>query len=375
MQNGGVLVRKFLFQLHLWIGLILGIAFVLIGLSGSVGVFEPLFSNPPTVQVVAANTPALNRGLAAARHAVGASQWANVNIKLPSGSHDPVIIYFGDELPAVATDPSTGRVLATFSVKEPDWFTAILRFHNGLLMSDIRTGRTVEGWFGLAMIFLGLTGLYLWWPKPGRWKYAFIVRRTATGLRFHRELHAAAGIWTFVIYLLVTTTGLIFCFQQAQTIITVMTGVAPIALHEPPTIPASVGATFIGPDEALSAATKVSDSPILGLKMPGWKPGQPTLSPIVVSPGPGAANRVYLDPYHGTVIPNPDPPANKHYKFDLVLTDLHFGIGFGPAYAVLVFISGLMPLLFFVTGLMMWLKKRRARFAMNQPIPDSTVEG
>ena len=126
------MIRKFLFQLHLWSGLILGIVFVLIGLSGSISMFQSVFLPSPTVQVTAASTPALDKGLAAAGAAVGASQGAYAIIDLPSGSHDPVRIYFGDELPAVLTDPGTGRVLATYSVKEPGWFNAILDFHNGL---------------------------------------------------------------------------------------------------------------------------------------------------------------------------------------------------------------------------------------------------
>jgi uncharacterized iron-regulated membrane protein len=370
-------VRKFLFPLHLWSGLILGIVIVLIGLSGSIGVFAPLFSEPPAVQVTAADIPALNNGLAAARAAVGAPQWANASITLPKGSHDPVIISFGSKLPMVATDPGTGRVLATFSVKRPAWFTAILRFHGGLLVPG--RAATVEGWFGLAMIFLGLTGLYLWWPKAGRWKYAFIVRRTAKGLRFHRELHAAAGIWTLVIYLLVTTTGLVYGFPETtDAVIKFVTGEADPRFQahlEPPTVPASAGATIIGPDAAFAAANKASGRPALSLTMPGWKPGQPTLLPIIAQTDVGALNRIYLDPYHNTIIPNPDPPSNSAYNMVLTLVKLHIGYGFGPIYTVLVFISGLMPLIFFVTGVMMWLKKRRARLAMNQPIPDSAMEG
>src|SRR5579864_3017965 len=92
-------------------------------------------------------------------------------------------------------------------------------------MPSTRTGRTVEGWLGLIMIFLGLTGLYLWWPKAGKWKYGFIVRRNAKGLRFHRELHGAVGIWTLVLYLVVTTTGVAFEFPQAtRAVLTFMTG-------------------------------------------------------------------------------------------------------------------------------------------------------
>ncbi|HVZ27480.1 MAG TPA: PepSY-associated TM helix domain-containing protein [Rhizomicrobium sp.] len=370
------MVRKFLFQLHLWAGLTLGIVFMLIGLSGSVGTLDPLFqAHPPAVQVTPARTPALDKGLAAARATVQAPQSTGAAINLPDGSHDPVIIFFGDQLPVVATDPSTGKVLATFSAKEPAWFTAILDFHNGLLLPG-RTGRTAEGWLGLIMIFLGLTGLYIWWPKAGRWKYAFIVRRTAKGLRFHRELHGAAGIWTLVIYLLVTTTGLFFCFAQAQAVLTFVTGEeGQHFLEATPIATASAVGELIGPDAVLAAASKASSQPFKLLKMPGWEPGQPSLLPVIARTGVGPWTDVYLDPYHGTIIPNLQQPANKHTKLGLVLTDLHFGLGFGTVYRVLVFISGLMPLIFFVTGLMMWLKKRKSRLAMNQPMPDSVLEG
>ena len=44
--------RKFLFQLHLWVGLILGVVFVLLGLSGSIGLLRPLLTPIPVVQAV-----------------------------------------------------------------------------------------------------------------------------------------------------------------------------------------------------------------------------------------------------------------------------------------------------------------------------------
>jgi len=75
-----------------------------------------------------------------------------------------------------------------------------------------------------------------------------------------------------------------------------------------------------------------------------------------------------------TIIPNPDQPLNNAYRLGHAITDLHFGIHFGPFYTVLVFISGLMPLIFFVTGLMMWLKKRQSKLAMSQPLPESIME-
>ena len=322
------MIRRFLFQLHLWSGLTLGIVFVLIGLSGSMEVFEPLFSEPPRVQVIPAATPALDKGLAAARAAVRVSPSTGATIVLPASMSDPVLNYFGDELPVVATDPGSGRVLATFNVKQPDWFTAILDFHNGF---NFRSGRLPEGWFGLGMVFLGLSGLYLWWPKAGRWRYGFIVRRGAKGLRFHRELHGAAGIWTLVIYLLITTTGLVYGFPETGgRLITFVTGQElPHYTEGTPVVAAYDEAAFLGPDAALIAARKASNRAVQLLKMPSWKPGRPTLSPIIAQAGSGIGMRVYLDPYHGAVIPNPAPPPNNASKLAGAIENLHAGRHFG----------------------------------------------
>ena len=71
--------------------------------------------------------------------------------------------------------------------------------HKAEFPFDFYKSMADAGWLGVAMLALGVTGLVLWWPKRGQWKYAFLVRRTAKGLRFHRELHAATGIWIFVV--------------------------------------------------------------------------------------------------------------------------------------------------------------------------------
>jgi uncharacterized iron-regulated membrane protein len=367
-------VRIFLFQLHLWSGLILGIVFVLIGLSGSIAMFWPVFQAPPAVQVTAASTPALDKGLAAARAAARAPQWADATITLPDGSDKPVRINFGGQMPTVVTDPGTGRVLATYMPQAPAWFRAIEGFHSHL---SIPNGRFYEGWLGIIMAFLGLSGLYLWWPRPGQWKYGFIVRRKAKGLRFHRELHGAAGIWTLVIYLVVTVTGVAICFPvPSRAVVTFLTGegMTPRSAAHRPVVTALAGSALIGPEAALAAASKASDLPVVQLQMPGWMPGWPNLLAISASFGPAGMVPVYIDPYRGTVIANAGPPPNKADSIQRMMGRLHEANGLGPVYTVLVFISGLAPLIFFVTGLIMWLKKQQNRLAMSQPLPESIME-
>ncbi len=91
----------------------------------------------------------------------------------------------------------------------------------------------------------------LWWPKRGQWKYAFLVRRTATGLRFHRELHAAAGIWMFVGFMAVSFSGVAITFPQTMRAIVGAETPAPAPEVEPVS-----GAKRLGPDEAFLAAEK-----------------------------------------------------------------------------------------------------------------------
>jgi uncharacterized iron-regulated membrane protein len=42
---------------------------------------------------------------------------------------------------------------------------------------------------------------------------------------------------------------------------------------------------------------------------------------------------------------------------------LHFGVGLGLLWKILVFLSGLLPLLLAITGLTVWWKKRQIRNA------------
>ena len=52
---------------------------------------------------------------------------------------------------------------------------------------------------------------------------------------------------------------------------------------------------------------------------------------------------------------------------------IHQGSGLGAVWKFLVFLSGLVPLLFVVTGVIMWAKKRRRRMPMTMLTEDVTA--
>jgi len=151
-------------------------------------------------------------------------------------------------------------------------------------------GRPVVGWLGVGMVLLGLTGLVLWWPKRGQWKHAFLVRRTATGLRFHRDLHAAAGIWRFVAFMAVSFSGEMRAMVSAST----------PAPAPAPTIEPVPGAETLGLDHVFAIAEKTMLGATVRSVTAPSKPYQPLTAAIASRFG--ATATVYIHPNTGAVL-------------------------------------------------------------------------
>jgi uncharacterized iron-regulated membrane protein len=257
-------------------------------------------------------------------------------------------------------DPVSGEVLGTRKAALPGLLIFAHQLHGNFLMSR-ETGRPLVGWLGLAMCLLGVSGLVLWWPKRGQWKYAFQVRRTATGLRFHRELHAVTGIWIFLVFMAVSYSGVVIAWPQTMG----MPGQRVIQAVEPRQD------KVLGATEAVIAATKeVPDLKPRTITIPA-RPNQPITVNYLSN---GAINAsVLIDPYSGAVLARRD----NSERFLAWMRPVHDGSvgGFlGPVWGFLVFLSGLVPTLFVVTGLIMWWKKRQRRVPMTAMTEDLTGE-
>jgi uncharacterized iron-regulated membrane protein len=257
-------------------------------------------------------------------------------------------------------DPVSGEVLGTRKALLPPILTFAHQLHGNFFLG--REGRSwAVGPLGVAMLILGVTGLVLWWPRRGQWKYAFFVRRTATGLRFHRELHAATGIWIFIVFMAVSFSGVVLAWPQT-------TGANPPGF-DPRALPKvePSDAKRLGPTEAVIAATAA---------VPGLQPRSVTIparpdAPISVnylSNGAVAAT-VLVDPYRGTVLAVRDPSQ----RFQSWMRPVHQG-SLGPVWRFLVFLSGLVPALFVTTGLIMWWKKRQRHVPMTAMTDDLVEE-
>jgi uncharacterized iron-regulated membrane protein len=263
----------------------------------------------------------------------------------------------------VYIDPVSGKVLGTGQMGLPPVLAFAHQLHGNFLMG--RGGRSFVGWLGVAMLILGVSGLVLWWPKRGQWKYAFLVRRTAKGLRFHRELHAMAGIWTFVVFMIVSFSGVAIAFPES---VRALVGEQPASqpaysLRDGPAVVPQRG-PIIGADAAVTLAQKALPGGTLrNVTLPARR--TQAISVSLFGSWGGNAN-VWIDPWRGTVLAVNDPLANG----DIMAWQrpLHQGAGLGAVWRALVFLAGFMPALFVATGITMWLKKRRQRISMSAPL-------
>ena len=127
----------------------------------------------------------------------------------------------------------------------------------------------------------------------------------------------------------------------------------------------------------------VSGGPVIG----GWQAlalaqgGQARINPtsvtlpvragqaIKVQLGDWTGRTVFVDPYRASLVEDPQPPSRVD-GLSMQMVKLHIGHGLGPLYWLLAFVTGFVPLLFFVTGFFMWRRKRQNRLSMTRPLPD-----
>ncbi len=372
-------VRSALFQIHMWVGLVLGVLFVAVSLSGSILVYDDKLTEwiAPIPKARTAGPPLpLTIMTEYVRQVVQAEEGGQIQFTLPAEPGDTVGVRLAGkhrkvpaslEEPAnlqLYVDPASGVTLDVRRDGRLPAFQWLHQFHGSLKLGR-DFGRPLVGWLGVGMVLLGMTGIVLWWPRRGQWKYAFLVRRTATGLRFHRELHAAAGIWMFVAFMAVSFSGVAISFPQTMRAIVGANTPAPA----PVVVPVPTG-RILGPDHVVQIVKKTMPGATLrGVTMPA---GADKPLTAAVASRFGTIATVYIHPNTGAVLEVRDAANNGGGdSFMALQRPLHDGQGnLGALWEFLVFLAGLVPLLFVITGTIMWLKKRKQRIPMSAMTDD-----
>jgi uncharacterized iron-regulated membrane protein len=386
LMLGRHLTRRVVRQLHLWIGLALCLPLLMLGVTGSLLVFEDelrsAFTAPPQQarsgearsidEIVAAARQAAPNGYSPASYAAPGEPGGLAAVRLVPAARGAS----GSERLRVDVDPAT---LDTFGNSETGFFRQVFFLHSTLLLRN-REGRQLVGWLGVAMLVMGISGLVNWWPRRGGWRSAFAATGRASGFQLHREWHGAAGIWGLAVFLTVTFGGVYLAFPESvRSVVDLampasdLRGAANAVRVEP-----ARGAERLGIDAAVALAREAFPDAALRFVFLQTKPHQPIRVGLLRQ---GEERRspvttVFVDPWARRVVDTFDP--RRFTLGERILAwqhAVHAGQGLGPVWKVLVFLCGLLPLLFSVTGLAMWQLKRRRRPAattVSTPLIDQT---
>jgi uncharacterized iron-regulated membrane protein len=348
-------------------GLLLAIPIIVIGLSGSGLLLQREILAYSVPAATAEGQPAaLVQMIAAAAKA--APENATARSILPSlypGAPTSINFDNGGRPPRtrVHIDPVSLEVLATEPVTNRGPILDFLIRAHAFLMMPAPIGFPIVGWSAAALSFMAVSGIVLWWPRKGLWRSAFWVRKGVRGLRFHVEFHHAVGFWGSVILLIMGVSGLYLVFpetfrESVEVVLpTERASGGPDKQYAPGPAPMHAdGAVAV----ALAAVpgTRVTniqlpptpDLPfVVHLETLEFRPKLPAIL-VTLNAQTGEINFI-------------DDPRNYSIgdKFLNLQHALHFGIGLGWAWKVLVFVSGILPLALAITGLMIYLKRRAAK--------------
>lgn len=375
-------LRRLLFHLHLYTGLLIGLLVSVTGITGSLLVygheldallyprllhgqspapgFRPV--NPDRVlQSVREHSPkAVVQFLAPPREPGGTYQ-----AYLKGGSRAQV-------------DPYSGRVLGVRAPTEhPSGF--LFALHTELLSGE--NGETAVGVGGLLLLLLGVTGLILWWPGP-RVGAGFRIQWKGSWKRVNWDLHRVGGAVSAVLLMLIALMGAALVWSPQVTDWT-------HRITRTPPRPKVISTPTPGA-RPLSLAELVAQA---DAALPGAVTTRITLAsrpeaPVVIRKKfprelhPNGMSSVSLDQFTGRVLLVENALAATPGPRLLYLRyPLHIGHWGGPLVRVLYVLVGLTPAFLFVTGCLMWWnrywvprRRRAARLAAAGCLPSGELE-
>jgi uncharacterized iron-regulated membrane protein len=217
-QPKKLLVRRAIFQMHLWMGIAIGLYVVVVCVSGSALVFRPelsrYFSRGPLI-VAGSGTPLSDEQLTE----IALRQNPEYKLRNLWRNKDPqaaIEVWLDGKsggLRQRLLDPFTGADLGHAVPLGSRAVQFLLDLHDNLLAG--RTGRVVNGLGGFVLTLLSLTGLVVWWPGIGSWRRSLSVHRGVGWKRFTWDLHSMIGFWTFALIFMWALTGFYLVFQES----------------------------------------------------------------------------------------------------------------------------------------------------------------
>jgi uncharacterized iron-regulated membrane protein len=357
-------IRSILFPLHRYLGLVVGLILIIVGVTGSLLVFSHELQDRLIVEKFGAIAPqetlvSIDQVFNAAQTFIQQVPGYSINgILFPQHPGQPyqARLWKDDQLIQLFIHPHNGNVLGTLS-EQDSWITWILRLHYQLLAGD--TGLIVVGVAGFLMTILGITGTALW-PGWRRLVMGFKIKWNAHPKRRNFDIHKVAGIIAAVFLILTGFTG--FCwnfYAQSTAVIKAITFTPAEPAWQskalPNQKPLPLSDLLARSNQALPGAATIF------MALPSQPDGVVRVGKRQThETNPYGQSNVILDAYSGQVLRVND--SRRAALGDRILNSfgpLHFGTFGGLWTRWLYVLVGLSPIALLWTGVRMWQYRKK----------------
>jgi uncharacterized iron-regulated membrane protein len=213
-QPQDIWLRKALFQIHLWVGLAIGLYIVMLSVTGSALVYRRELTTKFAARswvVIASGHRLTEAELTEAARRVY-PQHTVTRVGTPRNRNIAVEIAMkrGDDRIERYFDPYTGADLGNVLPAGMEFVIWLADLHDNLLFGH--PGRVANGIGSVLVTLLCLTGAVIWWPGARNWRRSTSVKWRASWTRVNWDLHSAVGFWCFAFVLLWALSGIYLAF-------------------------------------------------------------------------------------------------------------------------------------------------------------------
>lgn len=389
-------MRPALVKLHRWFGIGIALFLFASGLTGAViawngeldAMLNPAFyvartpGAPLPALELAARVEAANPRLRFTYLPLGIEPGrtlqARVIGRIDPATHQPYGLGFNQ----IAIDPVTGAVQArrqwgAFSLSRLDLVPLIYRFHYTLYLpftsGGLASGVWLLGIVAIVWLFDSLIALVLAFPSRKAWRKSFAFRLQRGGYALTFDLHRSGGVWIWAVLAIAATTSISMNLPGPvmRPIVSLFSPLAPSPFFDPSRLslpkPGSPSLTRervvelaieAGRDERIAAMpgalafVPAANVYGVGYFAPGGASGESPLGNPWIYWNGATGERIATD------IPGRGSAGDIFMQAQF---PLHSGRIAGVPGRIAVSFAGVMVAVLSVTGLFIWMKKRRAR--------------
>ncbi len=387
------MLKKILFQLHWIFGITAGLILAVVGVTGALLSFEDSILEAMNPGVMTISPPADARKLSP-QELIDAVVAGNPDLRINSVTVNTVPHLTSQMALAPAggegrgetryVDPYTGALLA--KPQGQDFFRTVMQLHRWILLpgGSAGAGRQIVGVATLILIYLAISGLYLRWPKRHSLKAWLKLDLKRKGRPMWWSIHSVFGTVVLVAYLIMSVTGPWWSFDWWKNGMSLaMTG-KPVVTQQQGASGGASGREQGRSDQQRAAAVSLA---------PAWAGFQEATNgafsnatftiprkaddPVQVRFLPHDAqhdranDQMRLDSVTGAVVSHDrfkaKPLGEQVYSSNY---NIHTGAYFGVVGIILWMLASLMMPVFFITGWILYLHRRKVeKSAARVPSP------